>query len=195
MTALAVSADGYIAGPGDGPGKPLGEGGERLFEWYSDGDTPSARFPGFRLSAPSAELFDRLACGIGAVITGRRTYDIANGWGGEGPVPGAPVFVLSHRPPPPGAGPSQTFVTGGIEAAVGLARAAAGERDVALQASAAVRQALEADLLEVLTLHVVPVLLGGGVRLLDGVARPLRLREVIDAPGVTHLTYDVVRGG
>ena len=195
VTGLAVSADGYIAGPDDRAGQPLGVDGDRLLKWYFDGDTPSRVFPGMSLSGPSAAYFDDFALGIGAMVTGRRTYDIAGGWSGDGPLPGAPLFVLSHRPPPADAGPSQTFVPGGIDAAVTLARAAAGERDVALQGSAAVRQALGAGLLDVLALHVVPVLLGGGVRLLDGVAAELVLRQVVDAPGVTHLTYEVMRGG
>jgi dihydrofolate reductase len=112
------------------------------------------------------------------------------------------VFVLSHRPPPAAhrpppesAGPTQTFVDGGIEAAIELARAAADGRDVALQGSAAVRQGLAAGLLDVLVLHVVPVLLGGGVRLVDGVTSDLRLAEVVKAPGVTHLVYEIVRPG
>jgi dihydrofolate reductase len=194
ITGLTVSVDGYIAGPDDGPGLPLGRGGERLFEWYFDGDTPSALFADFRLSPASAEFFDRLASGIGAIVTGRRTYDISRGWGGGGPMPGVPVFVLSHRPPPSTATDRQAFVADGIAAAIDAARAVAGERDVGLQGSAAVRQALAAGLLDVLTLHVVPVLLGGGVRLLDGVAADLSLLEVVDAPGVTHLRYEIVRG-
>ena len=194
VSGLAVSADGYLAGPDDRAGQALGVGGGRLFERYFDGDTPSRVIAGMRLSSRSAEYFDRFASAIGAVVTGRRTYDIAGGWGGDGPLPGAPLFVLSHRPAPDSAGSSQTFVSGGIEEAVALARTAAGERDVALQGSAAVRQGLGAGLLDVLALHVVPVLLGGGVRLLDGVTAELVLLEVVDAPGVTHLTYEVVPG-
>ena len=133
MTGLLVSADGYIAGPDDRPGQPRGAGGSRLFDWYFDGHRPSRLYPGFRLSALSAEYFDRFASAIGAVVTGRRTYDIAGGWNGAGPLPGAPVFVLSHRPAPTDAGPSQTFVDGPVAGAIEQARQAAGERDVALQ--------------------------------------------------------------
>ena len=195
VSSHSVSADGYIAGPQDGPGRPLGVGGPRLFDWYFDGDTPSAVYPDFRLSAASAAYFDRYASRIGAVVTGRRTYEIARGWDGSGPLPGAPVFVLSHRPPPGTASHDgrQTFVAGGVSEAIARAAAAAGDRDVALQGSAAVQQALAVGLLDVLALDVVPVLLGGGVRLLDGSAHALRPVEIVDAPGVTHLVYEVLR--
>jgi dihydrofolate reductase len=197
VTALAVSADGYIAGPHDGPGNPLGDGGGRLFEWYSDGDTPSAYYPQFRLSSQSAAVFDAGAARVGAVISGRRTYEIANAWGGKGPLPGVPLYVLTHTPPdaPPQSDPPYTFVSTGIADAVELARATAAVqgKDVALMGSAAVRQALAQGLLDEITLHQVPVLLGGGVRLLDETAAQLDLKAVVDAPGVTHLTYDIIR--
>jgi dihydrofolate reductase len=195
VTALSVSADGYIAGPNDGPGNPLGDGGQRLFEWYTDGDTQSAFYPGFKLSATSARVFDEGAAAVGAVIAGRRTYEISNAWGGRGPLPGVPLFVLTHTPPadPPASDPAYNFVSG-IRAAVVLAKQAAGEQKVvALMGSAAVRQALADGLLDQITLHQVPVLLGGGVRLLDETAADLRLTSVSDAPGVTHLTYAATR--
>lgn len=196
VTALAVSADGFIAGPNDGPGNPLGDGGERLFEWYRDGDTPSRFFPDFKLSAESARVFDEGAARVGAIIAGRRTYEIAGGWGGRGPLPGVPLFVLTHNPPanPPESGPPYTYVTGGIREAVELARRAThDEQVVALMGSGPVRQALAAGLLDQITLHVVPVLLGGGVRLLEDTSADLRLDWVVQAPGVTHVTYNVVR--
>jgi dihydrofolate reductase len=195
ISGLSVSLDGYIAGPDDGREHPLGVGGERLFEWYSDGDTSSRLYPTFRLSKPSAEFFDELAGRGGAVITGRRTYDIANGWNGDGPLPGAPLFVLTHNVPDevPQGTSTFTFVTTGIEDAVAAARAAAGGKDVSVMGSAGVQQALRAGLLDELIVHLVPVLLGGGVRLLDGVEADLRCTRVVDAPGVTHLVYEVVR--
>jgi dihydrofolate reductase len=195
ISGLSVSLDGYIAGPDDGREHPLGVGGERLFEWYSDGDTSSRLYPTFRLSKPSAEFFDELAGRGGAVITGRRTYDIANGWNGDGPLPGAPLFVLTHNVPDevPQGTSTFTFVTTGIEDAVAAARAAAGGKDVSVMGSAGVQQALRAGLLDELIVHLVPVLLGGGVRLLDGIEADLRCTRVVDAPGVTHLVYEVVR--
>lgn len=199
VTALSTSLDGFIAGPGDSPTQPLGTGGARLFDWYSDGDTPSRYYSSFKLSAPSAAFFDEGVSRVGAVISGRRTYDISDAWGGSGPLPGVPLFVLTHQVPEqvPHGEPPYTFVTGGIESAVEQARAAAGGKDVALMGSAAVQQCLGAGLLDELIVHLIPVLLGGGVRLLDhlGDAAPVRLEcvRVVDAPGVTHLQYRVIR--
>jgi dihydrofolate reductase len=196
VTALAVSADGFIAGPNDGPGNPLGDGGERLFAWYTDGDIRSRFFPNFQLSAESAEVFDQGAARVGAIISGRRTYEISNAWGGKGPLPGVPLFVLTHNPPAnaPDSDPSYTYVTTGIGEAVELAKQAAGEdKVVALMGSSPVRQALAHGLLDEITLHVVPVLLGAGVRLLDEASAELELESVVQAPGVTHVTYVVVR--
>jgi dihydrofolate reductase len=198
FTALSASLDGFIAGPDDNAQQPLGNGGMRLFDWYSDGDTPSRFYESFKLSAASAEVFDTMAGRVGAVISGRRTYDITNGWGGDGPLPGVPLFVLTHQVPadvPQGIS-DYTFVTDGIESAVEQATAAAGGKDVSLMGAAAVQQALRAGLLDEIEIHLIPVLLCGGVRLLDHLGdHPVELEriEVVDAPGVTHLRYLVVR--
>src|SRR6266704_555120 len=174
ISGMSVSLDGYVAGPDDSREHPLGIGGERLFEWYSDGDTPSRLYPSFRLSKPSADFFD--------------------GWNGDGPLPGAPLFVLTHNVPDevPQGSSTYTFVTTGIADAVAQARAAAGGKDVSIMGSAGVQQARRDGLLDELVLDLVPVLLGGGVRLLDGVDANLRCTRVVDAPGVTHLAYEVV---
>jgi dihydrofolate reductase len=198
FTALSASLDGYIAGPDDGPQQPLGKGGMRLFDWYSDGDTPSRYYESFKLSAASAEVFDTVAGRVGAVISGRRTYDITDGWGGDGPLPGAPLFVLTHHVPQhvPHGRSVYTFVTDGIESAIEQASAAAGGKDVSLMGAAAVQHALRAGLLDEIEIHLIPVLLCGGVRLLDHLGDdPVELErlEVVDAPGVTHLRYRVVR--
>src|SRR5262245_11970432 len=108
---------------------PLGEGGDALFEWYFTGDTPSRHHDRFKLSRSSAELFDSGIDSCGAVVTGRRTYDIARGWGGDGPVPGRPLFVLTHQVPaqvPEKTSVPYTFVTDGIQSAIDQAKAAAG---------------------------------------------------------------------
>ncbi|MBO0769882.1 MAG: dihydrofolate reductase family protein [Actinobacteria bacterium] len=192
--ALAVSVDGYITGRDPGPGRGLGDGGV-LFDWYGGGDTPSRVFDGFRLSAPSARIFDKLAGSIGAVVAGRTTYDDSERFGDDGgPHPTAPLFVLSHRPAPQLRG-RQTLVTTGIEDAVAAAKQAAGDKDVALQGGVTVTEALKAGLVDELVLHQVPILLGGGrpyFRELPGHVR-LRLVEAVPAPGVTHLHYEVVR--
>jgi dihydrofolate reductase len=198
-TALSTSLDGYIAGIDDGPDQPLGVGGERLFKWFEDGDTPSRYYPSFRMSALSARFFDEEVAGRdGANIAGRRTYDIANAWEGKGPLPGVPLFVLTHQVPEtvPAGDPPYTFVTDGIERAIELAKEAAGSKDVSLMGASLVQQCLRAGLLDEMTIHLVPVVLGGGVRLLDALepgSADFELVRVVDAPGVTHLTYRVVR--
>jgi len=189
FTALSTSVDGYITGPDPSPEQALGRGGKRLFDWYFDGDVPSRVFEGFRMSAESARVFDRVAGRVGAVIAGRRTYDHSNGFGGDGgPHPTAPLVVLSRRPPPPGA--TQPFATG-IEEAVAIASRLAGDRDIGLQGGQTTVAAIEAGLLEEVIVHQVPILLGGGTPLFprSSPARELSRVEVIAAPGVTHLHY------
>lgn len=188
--ALSVSVDGYLTGRGPRPGRGLGDGG-RLFDWYFDGDTASRVFDGFRLSAPSARVFDRLAGRVGAVVAGRRTYDDSGHFGGGSPHPHAPLVVLSRRPVPQ-ISERQTLATS-IEEAVATATALAGGKDVALQGGGVVTSALEAGLVDELVLHQVPVLLGGGRRFFRRLPAPvgLRLVEAVAAPGVTHLHYRV----
>ena len=168
---LSMSLDGFIAGPNDGPGSPLGEGGERLFAWYSAGEAEYA-LPGtemvFRISPQSAELLREVHGKIGAFVTGRRTFDITNGWGGSPPL-GVPTFVVSHTVPQEWLyeGSPFTFVTEGVESAIEPAKAVAGEKDVAVGAASIVQQCIRAGLLDVIHLDLVPVLLGGGVRLFE----------------------------
>ncbi|MBV9357601.1 MAG: dihydrofolate reductase family protein [Chloroflexi bacterium] len=206
--ALAMSLDGYIAGPHDGAANPLGDGGMRLFDWYFDGDTPSRFFAGaarrgvpvpeFRLSRSSARVFDEGIEQCGAVMTGRRTYDITSGWGGHGPVPGVPLFILTHQRPAevPRGESHYTFVTDGVESAVAQAKAVAGERDVSVMGSAVPRQCLQAGLLDEIQVALVPVLLGGGVTPFGQLGTPsieLERVHVIEAPGVTHLRFRVLK--
>jgi len=198
IAAVAVSLDGFIAGPDDGPEQGLGAGGEQLFTWFTDGDTASRFYPWMAMSAISAAAFDGFIDRIGAVITGRRTYDITNGWDGEGEVPGAPLFVVTHRAPDrvAPADPPYTFVTDGIASAVRQALAAANGKDVRLMGASIIRQCLQGGLLSELTIELVPVILGRGVSLLGGLdpgTASLELVRVVDAPGVTHLTYHVIR--
>jgi dihydrofolate reductase len=198
IAAVAVSLDGFIAGPDDSPEQPLGAGGERLFTWFEDGDTAGRFYPSMRMSAKSAAAFDGFIARIGAVITGRRTYDIARAWEGKGEVPGAPLFVVTHHVPGqvPPADPPYTFVTDGIASAVRQALAAARGKDARLMGASIIRQCLQGGLLGELTIELVPVILGRGVRLLGGLdpgTVSLELTRVIDAPGVTHLTYHVTK--
>ena len=199
-TGLTMSLDGFIAGPNDGPEHPLGEGGMRLFDWYSSGDTayvvPSGGMT-FEVSAQSAEMLRGAFSSIGAIVTGRRTFDITNGWGGRHPLD-VPVFVLTHEAPEGWdyEGSPFTFVTDGVESAVEQAGKVAGEKDVAVGAASLVQQCLRAGLLDEVHVDLVPVLLGGGVRLFDNLGDDhveLERTGVIEAPDVTHLTFRVVK--
>ena|SRR5579875_2311830 len=193
FSALAVSVDGYITGRDPGAGRGLGDG-TMLFDWYSDGDTASQVVSGFKLSAPSARVFDALAARVGAVVAGRNTYEDSDHFGGGSPHPTAPVFVLSHRPAPEMTG-QQTLITTGIQDAIAAARVAAGDGDVGLMGGGVVTEALKAGLVDEVILHQVPVLLGGGRPFFQSLPGHVRLRlvEAVPAPGVTHLHYEVER--
>ena len=199
-TGLSMSLDGFIAGPNDGPGQPLGEDGERLFAWFSRGDT-EYELPGtemvFRISPQSAEMLREAHSSMGAFVTGRRTFDLANGWGGSPPL-GVPTFVVTHTAPEEWVyeGSPFQFVTDGVDSAVEKARAAAGERDVAVGAASIAQQCLRAGILDEVHVDLVPVLLGDGVRLFEHLgAGPIELEStrVIEGAGVTHLTFRVVK--
>jgi dihydrofolate reductase len=194
--SISVSLDGYVAGPDDGPELGLGVGGERLHEWIFE--LASWREPhGLEggVTNPSSEVAEELGAG-GAVLVGKRMFDNAHGWGDEPPFH-APVFVLTHtaREPLTKSDTTFTFVTDGIESAVGQAKAAAGDKDVSIGGGASIiQQALKAGLVDEGTLTVSPVLLGGGVRLFEGLGPDdveLELVRVIEGPKATHLTYRV----
>jgi dihydrofolate reductase len=134
---------------------------------------------------------------MGAFVTGRRTFDIANGWGGRSPL-GVPTFVVTHTVPQEWVyeGSSFTFVTDGVESAVEQARAAAEGKNVAVGAASIAQQCIRAGLLDEIHVDLVPVLLGGGVRLFDHLGiEPIGLEStrVIEARDVTHLTFRVIR--
>ncbi|HEX4815811.1 MAG TPA: dihydrofolate reductase family protein [Nonomuraea sp.] len=193
ISAHAVSVDGYITGRHPGTGRGLGDA-NTLFDWYFNGDTPSQTFDGFKLSEPSARLFDTLAGRVGAIVAGRNTYDDSDHFGGGSPHPAAPLILLSHRPAPE-VTERQTLVTTGIEDAVAAARQAAGGKDVGLMGGGVLASALEAGLVDEVILHQVPVLLGAGRRFFQELPKHVRLRlvEAVPAPGVTHLHYEVAR--
>jgi dihydrofolate reductase len=199
-TGLSMPLDGFIAGPNDGPGSPLGDGGERLFAWYSGGDTAYS-LPGtemvFMVSPQSAQLLGEAHTNMGAFVTGRRTFDISNGWGASPPL-GVPTFVVTHSVPQEWVyeGSPFTFVTDGLESAVEQARAVAGDKDVAVGAASIAQQCIRAGFLDEIHVDLVPVLLGDGIRLFDHLgAGPIELEstEVIEGAGITHLTFRVVR--
>jgi dihydrofolate reductase len=189
LLELSVSLDGFVAGPDIGPGAPLGLDGERLHEWMFAGK-----------SATDSETFETAHFSeIGALIVGRRMADVGIGPWGEEPTFHAPCFVVTHRPAETilkKGGTSYIFVTDGIEAALERARDAAGSQDVQVNGGADVaQQFLNAGLLDEIRLHLVPIILGTGTRLFDGVRTDARLvaRDAQNQPGVTHLVYDVGR--
>ena len=195
IVGLSMSLDGYIAGPDDGPEHPLGRGGERLFAWMSAG--PEANRIDRWMAPPDASVpvVEAWSAECGAIVSGRRTFDIANGWKDGHPVD-VPIFVVTHEAPTEGEwSPRVSFVTDGLEHAVELARAAAGDLDVSVCAADTAQQLLRAGLLDEIEVSVVPVLLGGGVRLFDQWLDAIDLEQigVIGSDGVTHLRYRVVR--
>jgi dihydrofolate reductase len=188
---MTMSLDGYVAGPDDGPDVPMGAGGFRLFNWLDKRNDPG----------PSGDVYaDSVA--TRALISGRRTYELAGRWGGDHHNR-VPIFVLTHEVPderPPG---TVRYVTDVAECAA-LARAAVGDGVAAVVGAGAAQALLRAGELDELELHVVPVLLGQGRRLFDHLAaermelelvRQLRTGpQDVDDPGqhVLHLRYRVM---
>jgi dihydrofolate reductase len=199
-TGLSISLDGFIAGPNDGAEQPLGEGGERLFRWYGSGDVeytmPSGTMS-VKVSPASAAHLREINAKFGALVIGRKTFDITNGFGGQHPLD-VPCFIVTHNVPDewPNDGQPFTFVTDGVESAVRQAKSAAGDKDVGVGAASIAQQCLKAGLLDEVHVDLVPTLLGDGVRMFEHLGTTpidLELVRAIDAPGVTHLTYRVVR--
>jgi dihydrofolate reductase len=195
---MTMSLDGFVAGPDEDKAHPLGRhGGMSIFDWYFSGQE-EYRDPLFR-PEPGAnrDAVELMFAESGAFIFGRKTYEIANGWGGRHPVNGAPTFVLTHDPPADyPRGPSNlTFVTDGIESAIRKARAVAGGKDVKLGGASPGQQALAAGLCDEILIHLAPYLLGGGVPLFaalpDGIG--LEKLSVSDGPFATHLRYRVLK--
>jgi dihydrofolate reductase len=191
---ITMSLDGFIAGPNDGPEQGLGEGGERLHEWVfrlASWREPHGLEGGERNE--DSELLDEAMQRSGAVIVGRRMFDNAQGWG-ESPPFHKPVFVLTHdtrEPDERKGGTTFTFVDG-IENALDQARAAAGERDVAVGGGAqTIQQFVRAGLLDEMHVHVAPLLLGGGIRLFDDLEGPLEVSDLqaSASPAVAHLRF------
>lgn len=204
---MSMSVDGFIAAPDQSRQDPLGRGGLRLHEWYFATESWRAQhgLTGGERNL-DAEVVDEMTRGIGAYVMGRRMFgggegpwdESWTGWWGDDPPFHAPVFVLTRHPREPlvmRGGTEFHFVTDGIEAALARARAAAGDRDVAVSGGAsAVRQCLAAGLLDTLWLHLVPIVLGAGTPLFAGLDE-VRLEPVtvVAAPAVTHVKYRVLR--
>lgn len=192
---LSVSLDGFIAGPDDGAEWPLGRGGEALFAWMSASE--ENRVHEF-LAPPDASkaIVDEWMRESGAIISGRRTFDIAGGWKGGHPID-VPIFVVTHEPPTDGEwSPRVSFVTEGVERALELAQEAAGDGVIGISGASVAQQLLRLRKLDEIQVSVTAVLLGGGVRLFDNIDSPIRLEQtrVVPSDGVTHLRYRVLYG-
>jgi dihydrofolate reductase len=201
---ISVSADGYMAGPNQSEGNPLGEGGEQLHEWVLKLEVWRRHHgePGGEVNA-STPVFEEATANLGAVVMGRNMFGPVRGewdepwrgWWGDEPPFHAPVFVLTHYPREPlemEGGTTFHFVTEGVGRAVELAREAAGDKDVSIAGGAqTLQQCIRAGLLDELLINQVPVILGAGERLLDDLPPDVRLeqRRVVEAPGVAHVLY------
>jgi dihydrofolate reductase len=182
---MSMSLDGFIAGPNVSLTNGLGDGGERLHDWI---------FAGRSDADVAAFMNDRFGS-VGAVLMGRTMLDVGIEPWGEEPAFHAPVFVVTHRPADRierKGGTSYTFVTNGPEAALRMARDAAGDKDIRVEGGAAiVRQYLKSGVVDELHLHIVPILLGGGTRLFEDSETPTleeaRASGSVDQGGVVHL--------
>jgi len=188
VAIMSMSLDGYVA-----------DGVAEVFDWYSTSGDVEIQTGGsdpmtFKMSGPSAEHFAALTSELGAVLTGRRTFDVAQGWGGNHAW--GPAFVLTHHIPDGWPRPNSTvqFVTDGIDSAVAQAKAAASGKSVAVHGADTIQQCLKAGLLDEMNIDLAAVLLGAGVRLFDhlaGTPSVLGNPTVVQGVGVTHLRYPV----
>jgi dihydrofolate reductase len=206
---ISMSLDGYVAGPNQSEEIPLGEGGEQLHDWVvklkawreqhgREGGEENA----------STQVVEDEKAGVGADIMGRGMFgppgggpwgdDPWQGWWGDDPPFHMPVFVVTHheREPLTLSDTTFTFVTDGIESVLAQAKEAAGDKDVFISGGAdVINQYLAAGAVDEVELHVVPILLGAGERIFEGVGPDLKLEQLraVEAPGVAHLTYRVVK--
>lgn len=185
---LAMSIDGFIADPGGGC--------EELFGFYDNGSTElvlADGWPAFHMDEPSRTLMQEAVARTGCHVMGRDLYDLTNGWNGH-PGNEAPVVVLTHTPPDRTPEGVPYFFLDDVRAAIAQARALAGDLDVAVSGGSVARQALDAGLLEVIDVSLVPVVLGAGIPWFAGAQGPVRLSDPVvhEGHGVTHLRYEVL---
>lgn len=205
VATMSISLDGFVAGPNQSLENPIGEGGLRLHEWMFE-TAAWARREGLppRPETPDSDVVEHMHDNVGAFVMGRHMFapgrgewDMSwRGWWGEDPPYHAPVFVLTHHsrePLPMSGGTTFHFVTGGAESALAQARDAAGGKNVMIAGGAeAVRQYIRAGVLGELYLHIAPIVLGAGERLLENVGDPqMTPIEVIASPRVTHVRYRI----
>jgi dihydrofolate reductase len=193
---MSMSLDGFIAGPNEGPGNGLGDGGHRLHEWFlTDADADHKGISG-RLAGVNGKVFDEVMA-TGAVVAGRGTFEPAGGWGGDHH-DGGPIYFHSRQEPgiEIGQWPLVTYLTD-VRTAMTQAKEAAGDKDVLVHGAGTAQLALAAGVLEELEIHLVPVLLGQGRRLFDHLGPEHieleRTRILEGEAGVTHMRYRVQR--
>ena len=187
---MSMSLDGFVTGPDDGPGSGLGVGGERLHAWLGEW---TGRPTGFDPPGASGVVFRELMA-TGAVVVGRKTFDYADHWDGDHH--GVPIFVPTRGKPSEPDSAWVNYVADGVESAMRQAKAAAGDANVMVHGADLAQSLLRAGLLDELEISLVPVLMGEGRPLfanLEAEPRDLELTRVLEAPGVSHLHYRVVR--
>jgi dihydrofolate reductase len=194
FAGITTSVDGYVTGPDDGPGKGLGEGGERLHYWVFGGPWTFGDETRSEPTGEDAAWLTETTARMGAVVGGRGTYEAARHWGDENPW-GLPFFIVTHRPEEEPEGGAFQFVSG-VEEAIERAREAAGDKDVHVMGGAdVIRQALEAGLVDHLSIIIAPVILGDGKRLFEGFSESLELEQlgVHQSQFATFIDYRVKR--
>jgi dihydrofolate reductase len=186
---ISMSLDGFVAGPNVRVGNGMGDDGDRLHDWMFDAKTET-----------DAEIVDEKFSSTGAIVIGKRMFDVGFEPWGDPPPFGMPVFIVTHEarePLPMQGGTTYTFVTEGIEAALELARATAGEKDVGIWGGAnIIGEYLKAGLVDEMQIHVIPVLFGDGTRLFEDLGdRRIELKRTstLDTPEATHFRFEVVR--
>ena len=190
-TGFSTSLDGFIAGPNDDV--------QHVFKWFFSGDT-EVKYPSgmtVMVSPESAKVLHEQIETTGALVTGRRQFDNTKAWGGRHPFD-VPVFVVTHTTPQEWTQQESpfTFVTNGVESAIEKAKQVAGDKNVVVDGASIAQQAIKAGLVDEIGIDLVPVLLGNGVRFFDNLdPEPIELEitRVIEAPGVTHIRYRVVK--
>jgi len=191
---FSMSLDGFIAGPNDDT--------TRVFAWMFSGDTDLTVTIGeqdvdLKMSSESAEQYASMTQATGAILSGRRMFDVAHAWGGKHPMD-VPVVVVTHSVPQEWIGKDSpfTFVTDGLESAIEKAREIAGDKNIGVGGADIMRQCLKLGLLDEIHIDLVPVLLGQGVRLFEYIGiKPVELERTAasGSPSVTHLTFRVVK--
>ena len=187
IAGISMSLDGFVTGPNVTRSQQLGDGGQVLHRWLHEPDPRDT------------ELLAGMRDNVGAILMGRRSYDLAEGdggWGDGGPAGPVPCFVLTHQPPPPEtvrAPAVFTFVTDGVHSAVEQATAVAGGNVVAVHGASVAQQCLAAGLMDEIQIHLAPVLLGSGTRLFEHLGGQFQLERtlLVETPNATHLRFRV----